>query len=84
MPTSIKADLKTSRAVTDQKKARAFVRRATYKRLNGRRADLILRDLHDHDLTAGEKAELEELQEECGRVVDLAWRLPDLPEVPRG
>lgn len=70
-------DLKTSSKVVTAESARRFIKRATYKRINGRRASLILGKNPAH-LTADEASELAALQAEVGRIVNLAYPWPRL------
>jgi hypothetical protein len=51
----------------------------SFKRNNGRRGELIRRDIEQQDLTPEEKAELAALEEWCDDWVDKRHPLPDLP-----
>jgi hypothetical protein len=51
------------------------VARKAWEALNGRRGELIHRDVHGR-LEDSEREELEELQRICGNVVDKAFPLP--------
>lgn len=64
-------DLKRAARFVTQDECRRFVTRATYRRLNGRRTNLIGRD----GLTGDETAELDALQRETRRLVDTAFPL---------
>jgi hypothetical protein len=70
MDPSLEADVRILNAVTTQESARRYVKRARYRRVNARRAELIYAD------TPADDPELRALQECTMRLVHLAYPLP--------
>jgi len=70
-----KTDIAALDRVQTQGGARRVVKRARFRRLNARRAELIRQD------TPGTDPELAELQRVCLRIVDLAHPLPPAPDL---
>ena len=83
MTPQMQKDLRTARKIVTQDSARRFVKRATYSRINERRAELIDRDVFDKNLNHDEINEMRILDQEVDRLTSLAYPLPPLPDLSR-
>ncbi len=79
MTPQLRKDINTLNRVTGEAKARRVIKRATYSRVNRRRAELIRAHIASHDTE--ELEELSELQDVVGRIVNLAY--PPPPRDPK-